>query len=147
MDSGSADLWVGAEQCQDVDTGADCVSYYECDVHIISVLTLHILYQGKHTFLGSQSSSSFVDTKQPFQVTYGSGAVAGDIITDNINVAGLALNKHTFGVATQETDQFANDATQFDGLMGLAQSVSAHRKLCEAILTFCFLRLYPSRRL
>ena len=26
MDSGSADLWVGAEQCQDVDTGSDCVS-------------------------------------------------------------------------------------------------------------------------
>lgn len=107
MDSGSADLWVGAEQCQDVDTGADC---------------------GKHTFLGPQSSSSFVDTKQAFQVTYGSGAVAGDIITDNINVAGLALNKHTFGVATQETDQFANDQTQFDGLMGLAQSTLSEQK-------------------
>ncbi|KAI0806325.1 aspartic peptidase A1 [Irpex lacteus] len=107
MDSGSADLWVGAEVCQDVDTGADC---------------------GKHVFLGPKSSSSFVDTQKPFQVTYGSGAVAGNIITDNLNVAGLALNKHTFGVAAQETDQFANDATQFDGLMGLAQSTLSEQK-------------------
>ncbi|KAI0091355.1 aspartic peptidase domain-containing protein [Irpex rosettiformis] len=107
MDSGSADLWVGAEQCQDVDTGANC---------------------GNHVFLGSQSSSSFVDTNKAFQVTYGSGAVAGDIITDNINVAGLALNKHTFGVATQESDQFANNQTQFDGLMGLAQSTLSEQK-------------------
>jgi hypothetical protein len=43
-------------------------------------------------------------------------------VTDNIAVAGLALKAHTFGVATQETDDFANNATPFDGLMGLAQS-------------------------
>lgn len=80
--------------------------------------------KGNHTFLGTQSSSSFVDSGKQFQVTYGSGAVQGDIITDNINVAGLALNKHTFGVATAETDDFADDTIPFDGLMGLAQSVS-----------------------
>jgi hypothetical protein len=74
--------------------------------------------------LGAQSSSSFVDTGKPFQVTYGSGAVAGNIVNDDIVVAGLALKAHTFGVATQETDDFANNATPFDGLMGLAQSVS-----------------------
>ncbi|KAK7690623.1 hypothetical protein QCA50_005722 [Cerrena zonata] len=81
MDSGSADLWVGGEACQSQD-GGDC---------------------GNHVFLGAQSSSSFVDTKQQFQVTYGSGAVAGDIVTDDITVAGLTLAKHTFGVAAVES--------------------------------------------
>ncbi|KAI0316720.1 aspartic peptidase domain-containing protein [Amylostereum chailletii] len=112
MDSGSADLWVGAEGCQTADattgqTSGDC---------------------GNHTFLGTQSSSSFTDTKQQFQVTYGSGAVAGDIVTDNLNVGGLALNAHTFGVALLETDDFSSDSTDFDGLMGLAQSTLSEQK-------------------
>jgi hypothetical protein len=74
--------------------------------------------------LGTQSSSSFVDTNQPFSVTYGTGSVSGDIITDNVNIAGLALNQHTFGVATTESVDFSGNSTPFDGLMGLAQSVS-----------------------
>jgi hypothetical protein len=74
--------------------------------------------------LGTQSSSSFVDTKKPFSVTYGTGSVSGDIITDNINIAGLQLNQHTFGVATTESVDFSAGFTPFDGLMGLAQSVS-----------------------
>ncbi|KAI0833254.1 acid protease [Trametes gibbosa] len=100
MDSGSADLWVGGENCQS-QAGGGC---------------------GNHQFLGTQSSSSFKDSAQPFQVTYGSGAVAGTIIQDNIVVAGLALNAHTFGATTQETADFADDSVPFDGLMGLAQS-------------------------
>lgn len=80
--------------------------------------------KGNHTFLGTTSSSSFVDSGSQFQVTYGSGEVAGDIVTDNINIAGLALDKHTFGVALVESVDFSSDSTPFDGLMGLAQSVS-----------------------
>lgn len=105
MDSGSADFWVGAENCQTAvqqaagstqrrQAGQDC---------------------GNHVFLGQQSSSSFVDTKNPFQVTYGSGAVAGTIVTDDVTLAGLALNTHTFGTAQKETVQFTG--AQFDGLM------------------------------
>ncbi|KAI9060981.1 acid protease [Trametes sanguinea] len=100
MDSGSADLWVGAEGCQS-QGGGGC---------------------GNHQFLGTQSSSTFKDLGQQFQVTYGTGAVAGDVIQDNINVAGLALNGHTFGVAAEETVDFSSDTVPFDGLMGLAQS-------------------------
>jgi hypothetical protein len=102
MDSGSADLWVGAENCQS-EAGGDC---------------------GKHNFLGAQSSSSFQDTKTPFQVTYGTGNVKGSIIQDDISIAGLQLKAHTFGVATQESVEFSDNSTPFDGLMGLAQSVS-----------------------
>ncbi|KAI9434216.1 acid protease [Lactarius indigo] len=104
MDSGSADLWVGAEGCQSAE-GADC---------------------GNHTFLGPQSSTSFVDTQQPFQVTYGKGAVAGNIIKDNIAIAGLQLNAHTFGAALQETDDFTT--ATFDGLMGLAKSTLSEQQ-------------------
>lgn len=79
--------------------------------------------QGNHKFLGAQGSSSFQDTKTPFSITYGTGEVSGNIVTDDINVAGLALPKHTFGVATTESVEFSDNSTPFDGLMGLAQSV------------------------
>ncbi|KAF8501376.1 acid protease [Russula emetica] len=106
MDSGSADLWVGSEGCKSV-TGGDC---------------------GNHTFLGPQSSSSFVDSQKQFEVTYGKGAVQGDIIKDNLVVAGLNLPNHTFGVATEETEDFSGDTTLFDGIMGLAKSTLSEQK-------------------
>lgn len=95
MDSGSADLWVASEDC------TDC---------------------GQHQTLGTQSSSTFTDTGSPFSVTYGTGSVSGDIVNDDITVAGLTLKGHTFGVATKETADFSDDSVPFDGLMGLAQS-------------------------
>jgi hypothetical protein len=118
MDSGSADLWVGAEGCLSSTTsGADCVS----DLNYFAFATLIPLdMQGNHTFLGTASSSSFVNSNQPFQVTYGTGAVSGDIVQDNVAFAGLQLPGHTFGVALLETDDFTG--SPFDGLMGLAQS-------------------------
>ncbi|KAJ3744093.1 acid protease [Lentinula detonsa] len=100
MDSGSADLWVGSESCQST-AGGGC---------------------GSHTFLGTASSSTFQDSGKQFAVTYGTGNVAGTIITDNIAVAGLNLTGHQFGVADQESDDFADNSVPFDGLMGLAQS-------------------------
>ena len=78
--------------------------------------------QGDHAFLGPQSSTSFEDSGNPFQVTYGSGEVQGNIIRDNLNLAGLALDKHVFGVALVESVDFSGDSTTFDGLMGLAKS-------------------------
>jgi hypothetical protein len=106
MDSGSADLWVGAENCQS-DGGGGC---------------------GNHNFLGAQSSSTFKDTQKPFSVTYGTGDVSGNIIQDDISVAGLALKAHTFGVATTESVDFSSDSTPFDGLMGLAQSTLSEQR-------------------
>jgi len=106
MDSGSADLWVGAENCQS-EAGGGC---------------------GNHNFLGPQSSSSFQDSKTPFQVTYGTGNVKGSIVQDDISVAGLQLKGHTFGVASQESVEFSSNDTPFDGLMGLAQSTLSEQK-------------------
>ena len=95
MDSGSSDFWVGATACKDATSGAACSKL--------------------HTTLGTASSSSFVDTKAPFQVTYGSGAVAGTIITDDVTLAGLALKTHTFGASSLESVQFSADDVDFDG--------------------------------
>jgi hypothetical protein len=63
-----------------------------------------------------------VDLRKTFNITYGTGSLQGDIITDNIVVAGLKLPNHTFGVATTESETFAANTTFFDGIMGLAQS-------------------------
>lgn len=144
MDSGSADFWVGAENCQaaqeQTTSGAGAgqgatARGLQRRRHGRGATQATAAAQtatggaqdcGNHTFLGTQSSSSFVDTQQAFQVTYGSGAVAGTIITDNVNLAGLALNTHTFGVAQQETVQFTG--ASFDGLMGLAQSTLSEQK-------------------
>lgn len=52
----------------------------------------------------------------------------GNIITDNLVVAGLNLPGHTFGVATKETNDFSDDSTLFDGIMGLAQSTLSQQK-------------------
>jgi hypothetical protein len=71
-----------------------------------------------------------VETKEPFNVTYGTGAVAGIKVTDNLNLAGLALDKHQFGVAQLESVDFSADSVEFDGLMGLAQSVRSFRLFC-----------------
>jgi hypothetical protein len=116
MDSGSADFWVGAENCQtavqqtagaardiehrQVDQSAAAAAGQDC---------------GNHVFLGQQSSSSFVDTQSPFKVTYGSGEVSGTIVTDDVSFAGLALKTQTFGTAQTETVQFTG--APFDGLM------------------------------
>lgn len=107
MDSGSADMWVGGEACKSL-AGGGC---------------------GNHTFLGTQSSSSFKSLAKTFQVTYGTGQVAGDIITDDVVIAGLKLPAHTFGAATAESVEFSSNDTPFDGLVGLAQSTLSNQKV------------------
>ncbi|KZT73103.1 aspartic peptidase A1 [Daedalea quercina L-15889] len=102
MDTGSADMWVGSsDNCTTEGTSQGC---------------------GNHTFLGTNTSSSFAQIGKQFQVTYGTGQVAGVTVSDNVNIAGLALNNHTFGVANVESTDFSSDTVPFDGLMGLAQS-------------------------
>jgi len=110
VDSGSADFWVPGENCQSQQGGC-----------------------GNHTTLGAQSSSSFVQSTQQFQVTYGSGAMQGLLCQDNVNIAGLELKNHTFGVATAESIQFASNTTSFDGLMGLAQSTLSQEQVLTPV--------------
>jgi len=110
MDSGSADLWVGAEDCQS-EEGGGC---------------------GNHQFLGPESSTSFEVSNTDFQITYGTGAVSGKIVRDNINVAGLKLNAHVFGAASVESREFTGGVS-FDGLMGLAQSTLSNQNVLTPV--------------
>ena len=107
MDSGSADMWVGGTDCRSL-AGGGC---------------------GNHTFLGTTTSSSFKDLGKTFQVTYGTGQVAGNIITDDVVIAGLKLPTHTFGAATVESVEFSSNDTPFDGLVGLAKSTLSNQKV------------------
>jgi len=101
VDSGSSDFWVGAENCQSVDGISGC---------------------GEHVFLGSNFSSSFVDSGNPWGIKYGAGSVNGTLITDNVTIAGLNLSQHRFGVATSETKEFSSNDVAFDGIIGLART-------------------------
>lgn len=74
-----------------------------------------------------------MQSTQQFQVTYGSGAVQGLLCRDNVNIGGLTLMNHTFGIATAESIQFGSSTTPFDGLMGLAQSVSSSHRVRVSI--------------
>ncbi|KII89778.1 hypothetical protein PLICRDRAFT_29044 [Plicaturopsis crispa FD-325 SS-3] len=107
MDSGSADFWVGnADNCQS-EAGGGC---------------------GTHTFLGTSTSSSFKTSNSQFQVTYGTGQVAGTLCQDDVTMAGLTLKAHTFGTAQIESEDFSSDQVPFDGLMGLAQQGLSEQK-------------------
>jgi hypothetical protein len=106
MDSGSADFWVGSENCTST-SGGGC---------------------GDHVFLGPQSSTSFVDSGAPFAVKYGTGNVSGTIVQDDIIFSGLSLSGHSFGVATVESPEFSSTKIPFDGLMGLAQSTLSEQR-------------------
>ncbi|KAG6901122.1 hypothetical protein C0995_000371 [Termitomyces sp. Mi166 len=111
MDSGSADLWTGAEDCQpdDPDTEQE-----DC---------------GSHTFIGPNSSSTFHDTTKPWQIQYGTGAVSGTIVTDTVSIAGLKLTNHSFGVAHKESNDFIPDYIPFDGLLGLAKKTISRQQV------------------
>jgi hypothetical protein len=79
------------------------------------------------TLEGASASSTFVDTAKPWNITYGTGAVSGSIVTDNIVVAGIHLDAHTFGITDKESADFADDSTPYDGLMGLALGTASNQ--------------------
>jgi cathepsin D len=82
MDTGSADLWVPAANCQ----SQACLD---------------------HSSLGSADSKTLQATNQPWQIQYGSGSAAGVIVADSVNVGGLTVERMPFGAATQLSNNFA----------------------------------------
>ncbi|KAF7424260.1 hypothetical protein PC9H_009566 [Pleurotus ostreatus] len=100
VDSGSSYLWVGGEGCVMGDGSGDC---------------------SNHTLIGPQSSSTFKDTGAPFFVKYGSGPVAGHIVSDHVNFAGIDVKDLTFAVALKESRHYGLKSTLYDGILGLAR--------------------------
>lgn len=92
----------------------------------------NIWKQGKHTCLGGNSSSSFVDAGGSFELSYGDGShVLGHLARDTLNVAGLTLKGHTFGVASQESEGLVNATiSPYDGILGLGKAVHSLGQGC-----------------
>ncbi|KAJ7131941.1 aspartic peptidase A1 [Mycena filopes] len=104
MDSGSGDFWVKSDLCKS--NGGSC---------------------GNTLSLSENSSSTFVNTHKHWSVIYGSGAAAGDIVRDNVVLAGMTLNNHTFGVVHTISSGFSKDRTA-DGLMGLSPEAGSNQR-------------------
>ncbi|KAG0701338.1 acid protease [Suillus ampliporus] len=65
-------------------------------------------------------SSTYRDTKDKFEVTYGVGDVQGTLAYDTISLGGLKVNKQYFGAVTHVSSDFNDDP--ISGLLGLGFS-------------------------
>ncbi|KAH9944776.1 aspartic peptidase domain-containing protein [Amylocystis lapponica] len=98
FDTGSADLWVPSSNC------GSCGSHAEFD---------------------SSSSSTYQAGSGSFSISYQDGSSAeGDVASDTVSVAGVAVTDQTFSPVTTESGEFQSDPA--DGLMGMAfQAISS----------------------
>lgn len=94
LDSGAGTTWVMGSTCQ----SAAC--------------TMHTTY-------GPSDSTTLNETNQTFSISYGTGTVSGNLVQDNIAVAGITVAL-SFGLANVTSDDFTH--FPFDGILGLAMS-------------------------
>lgn len=107
MDTGSADLWVMADQCQ------------SC--------------QGQTKF-DTMASSTLKVSDATFQVSYGSGNVTGVDATDTVSCAGFTVEGQIFGLAEESKSTGLGSTSNqlieapLSGLMGLGFKAIANTK-------------------
>ncbi|KAJ8585200.1 acid protease [Rhizopogon salebrosus TDB-379] len=94
LDTGSSDLWLISSTC-----GAVC---------------------GSSPAYDPATSSSFQNLSTPFEITYGSGAAAGYLAEETVQMAGFSVQKQGFGVVDALSSNFNQNPVS--GLMGLAWS-------------------------
>lgn len=75
-----------------------------------------------HNTFGSADSKTLQVTDNTWDVTYGTGQVAGDVATDTIAFAGFTLDSFGFGVANNVSDQL--NSYVMDGILGLGRAKS-----------------------
>lgn len=101
LDTGSADFWLVDTEC----------SSSQCD--------------GSALF-NPGASSTYKSSSNPFQITYGTGAVKGTLSADTVSLAGYTVDSQTFAVATQLASQSLQAPTS--GIMGMGfQSLAQSR--------------------
>ncbi|KAJ3558981.1 hypothetical protein NM688_g613 [Phlebia brevispora] len=100
LDTGSSDLWLASGSGSSSSRASRGIALYE-----------------------PQSSSTFTNLGQEFQIQYGSGSAEGVLGSDKVQFAGFELNQ-TFGLVNETTSQLLT--APLSGLMGLAfQSIAA----------------------
>lgn len=92
LDTGSSDLWVATDQC------TNCIS-------------------ATPLFQTSQSSSAQFSSST-VKLTYGSGAVAGNLAQDTVTMAGFNIPKQIFVAVTDVSQNFLEGSNS--GILGLA---------------------------
>nr|QDK55105.1 aspartic peptidase ASP101 [Bursaphelenchus xylophilus] len=102
LDTGSADFWIPALDCQ-VESGGAC--------------------DGKVLFNDS-ASSTFVNLGYEFEIRYGRGSVKGTTANETVGLGRpeddkLVVPRQTFGVA-HSIDDALEESLNFDGIVGLA---------------------------
>ncbi|KAH9926259.1 aspartic peptidase domain-containing protein [Epithele typhae] len=100
LDTGSADLWLAASSSGLSSNSLSGISMFN-----------------------SSASSSFKDLETNFSISYGSGSARGTLGQDVVQFAGFEVQKQTFGVVTQVSDNLLTSPVS--GLMGLGFSTIA----------------------
>lgn len=99
LDTGSSNLWIPSNTC----SSNACSS---------------------KTQFSDSASSTYEANGQSISIQYGTGSMSGYLSQDSVSIAGLTVEKQTFGEATQLADFFAQ--TNIDGILGLAfQSIAS----------------------
>ncbi|OLY85509.1 Cathepsin E-B [Smittium mucronatum] len=96
FDTGSADIWVPSVHC----TSNACNNHNKYDP------------SSSHSFNGY--------TNEKFIIKYGTGNLAGHIVSDHLSISGAKIPNQIFGISTEEADFF--EKMKFDGVFGLAYS-------------------------
>ncbi|WQF81975.1 Putative aspartic peptidase A1 family, aspartic peptidase domain superfamily [Colletotrichum destructivum] len=73
----------------------------------------------KHGSFGPADSGTYRPNGEDFSVSYGSGAVKGEKVTDTVSFAGMKLD-FGFGVANETSEDFNH--FPFDGILGLSMA-------------------------
>lgn len=95
FDTGSSDLWVASETCDD-----------SC---------------GRHAKYDSSASSTYIANGTAFNIMYGSGPVSGFESVDDMDMGGLKVKSQMFAEVTDASGLgIAYKLGKFDGILGLA---------------------------
>lgn len=105
VDTGAGSSWVMGESCTD----KACVM---------------------HNSFGPSDSNTFQDGAKTFSVSYGSGTVHGELVSDTIALAGVSF-RYQFGLASKTSEDFAHFA--FDGILGLSMGLGASQNFLQAL--------------
>ncbi|TVY81047.1 Aspartic-type endopeptidase ctsD [Lachnellula suecica] len=84
-----------------------------------------------HDNFGSSDSKTFKDLSSPFNISYGSGSVAGSMAQDSLSIAGMTFTA-TFGIASTTSNQF--NSFPIDGILGLSLSKSNGQTFWETLV-------------